>query len=422
MAEQKTPGANNAGPSQAIRWFYTARNAAGEIVQGSVRADSELDAARRLQKNGYAPISISNKPKLSAQALNFNIEKRQKIKSKDLALFCRQFATMLDAGMPIIRSLKSVGDQSDHKQFKKVLPQVSSDLETGTSLAAAFGRHKKDFPDLMIAMISSGEIAGTMPETLDELALTYEKEAKMKSKIISALTYPVIVLGLAFIMITGMLIFVVPTFSNIFEQLGAELPMPTQILISVADAAKIFIPLLIIALIFGTAWWRRNKLQPNVRKITDILKTKAPVLGPFFKKVAIARFSRSMASLTDTGVPIMQTLEIVGRTSGSVLIEEALREVRESVRTGQPMSTTLATYDIFPPILIQMVSTGEETGALPGMLKKVAEYYEREVDSGSEALGSLIEPILLVFLAVIIGGMVLALYLPIFSIFETIAQ
>ena len=223
-------------------------------------------------------------------------------------------------------------------------------------------------------------------------------------------------------MITGMLIFVVPTFSQIFEQLGAELPLPTQILISVAAAAQIFIPLLIVAIIFTTVWWRRNKLQPNVRKITDILKTRAPILGPFFKKVAIARFSRSMASLTDTGVPIMQTLEIVGRTSGSVLIEEALREVRESVRTGQPMSTTLATYDIFPPILIQMVSTGEETGALPGMLKKVAEYYEREVDSGSEALGSLIEPILLVFLAVIVGGMVLALYLPIFSIFETIAQ
>lgn len=416
------PNTTNSSQQQAIRWFYTARNASGEIVQGSVRADSELDAARRLQKNGYAPITISNKQKLSQQAINLNIERRKRIKSKDLALFCRQFGTMIDAGMPMIRALKSVADQTDHSQLKKVLPQVSSDLETGVSLAAAFGRHKKDFPDLMIAMIASGEIAGTMPETLDELALAYEKEAKMKSKIISALTYPVIVLGLAFVMVTGMLLFVVPTFSTIFEQLGAELPVPTQILIAVADIAKIAIPLLIVAIIFGVFWWRRNKLQPNVRKITDILKTKAPILGPFFKKVAIARFSRSMASLTDTGVPIMQTLEIVGRTSGSMLIEEALIDVKEGVRTGQPISSTLANYDIFPPILIQMVSTGEETGALPPMLQKVAEYYEREVDSGSEALGSLIEPILLVFLAVIVGGMVLALYLPIFSIFETIAQ
>lgn len=413
------PAANQ---QQAIRWFYTARNSVGEIVQGSVRADSELDAARRLQKNGYAPIAISNKQKLSAQAINLNIERRKKIKSKDLALFCRQFGTMIDAGMPIMRALKSVGEQTDHRQFQKVLPQISADIETGLGLAAAFGRHKKDFPDLMIAMIASGEIAGTMPETLDELALAYEKEAKMKSKIVSALTYPVIVLGLAFVMITGMLLFVVPTFSSIFEQLGAELPLPTQILITVADIAKILIPLLIVAAIFAGFWWRRNKLQPNVRKITDIVKTKLPILGPFFKKVAIARFSRSMASLTDTGVPIMQTLEIVGRTSGSLLIEEALVEVREGVRTGQPISSTLSKYDIFPPILIQMVSTGEETGALPPMLQKVAEYYEREVDSGSEALGSLIEPILLVFLAVIVGGMVLALYLPIFSIFETIAQ
>jgi type IV pilus assembly protein PilC len=418
MSDAKT----NAAPAQqAIRWFYTARNANGEIVQGAVRADSELDAARRLQKNGYAPISISNKQKLSAQAINFNIERKKKIKSKDLALFCRQFGTMIDAGMPMIRALKSVGEQTDHSTMKKLLPQVGTDIETGISLAAAFGRHKKEFPDLMVAMISAGEISGTMPETMDELALTYEKDAKMKSKIVSALTYPVIVLGLAFVMITGMLLFVVPTFSSIFAQLGAELPMPTQILIAVADIAKIAIPLIIAGLIFGIAWWRRNKLQPKVRKVTDILKTKAPILGPFFKKVAIARFSRSMASLTDTGVPIMQTLEIVGRTSGSILIEEALAEVREGVRTGQPISATLSKYDIFPPILIQMVSTGEETGALPPMLQKVAEYYEREVDSGSEALGSLIEPILLVFLAVIVGGMVLALYLPIFSIFETIA-
>lgn len=420
MAEQKSN--NTPAVQQAIRWFYTARNSNGEIIQGSVRAESELDAARRLQRNGYAPITISNKQKLSAQALNFSIERKKRIKSKDLALLCRQLGTMIDAGMPIMRSLKSVSEQTDHSQLQKVLPQVSADIETGLSLAAAFGRHKKDFPDLMIAMIYSGEIAGTMPGTLDELALTYEKEAKMKSKIISALTYPVIVLGLAFVMITGMLIFVVPTFANVFEQLGAELPLPTQILINLADAAKIFIPLLIVSLIAGGVWWRRNKLQPKVRKVTDILKTKAPILGPFFKKVAIARFARSMASLTETGVPIMQTLEIVGRTSGSILIEEALREVREGVRAGQPISATLSKYDVFPPILLQMVSTGEETGQLPPMLQKVAEYYEREVDSGSEALGSLIEPILLVFLAVIVGGMVLALYLPIFSIFETIAQ
>jgi type IV pilus assembly protein PilC len=407
--------------SQAIRWFYTARNAQGEIVSGAVRADTELDAAKRLQRNGLAPISISNRQSLSVQSLNFNIERRQKVKSKDLAVFCRQFSTMLDSGMPVIRALNSVATQTDHKEFKKILPEIKGDIETGMPLSMAFGKHKKSFPDLMIAMIASGEIAGTMPETLDELAIAYEKEAKMKSKIVSALTYPIIVLGLAFVMITAMLIFVVPTFAGIFAQLGAELPLPTQILIATADAARIVIPLMIVGGIALSFWWRRNKLQPKVRKITDIIKTKFPVVGPFFRKVSIARFSRSMASLTETGVPIMQTLEIVGRTSGSMLIEEALIEVRKTIGTGQPMASTFGTYAIFPPLLVQMISTGEETGSLPPMLTKVAEYYEREVDSGSESLGSLIEPILLVFLAVIVGGMVLALYLPIFSIFETIA-
>ena len=414
---------NTRGTQQqtTLRWFYTARNAQGEIVSGAVRAESELEAAKRLQRNGLAPITISNRQSLSAKSLNFKIEKRQKVKSKDLAVFCRQFSTMLDAGMPVIRAINAVASQTDHKEFRRLLPEIKGDIETGMPLSLAFGKHRKSFPDLMIAMIAAGEVAGTMPDTLDELAIAYEKEAKMKSKIVSALTYPVIVLALAFVMITAMLIFVVPTFANIFEQLGAELPLPTQILISVAEAAKIVIPILIVAFIAFTFWWRRNKLQPKVRKAMDILKTKAPVLGPFFRKVSIARFSRSMASLTETGVPVMQTLEIVGRTSGSILIEEALVEVRKTIGTGQPMAATFGNYAIFPPLLIQMVSTGEETGALPPMLTKVAEYYEREVDSGSESLGSLIEPILLVFLAVIVGGMVLALYLPIFSIFETIA-
>jgi type IV pilus assembly protein PilC len=353
--------------------------------------------------------------------MNIKFERKQKVKSKDLAILCRQLSTMLDAGMPVIRSLKSVADQSDHKEFKRVLPIIAQDIETGSQLSVAFARHKKSFPDLLVAMIASGEIAGTMPTTLDELAITYEKEAKMKAKIVSALTYPIIVLVLAFVMITAMLIFVVPTFVQIFDDLGGELPLPTRILISIASGAKIAIPIFIVAAIAGGIWWRRNKLQPKVRRVFDIIKRKSPIIGPFFRKVAIARFSRSMASLTETGVPIIQTLEIVGRTSGSIMIEEALEAVRKNVTTGQTISTTFATYDVFPPLLVQMVFTGEETGSLPAMLKKVAEYYEREVDSGSESLGALIEPILLVFLAVIVGGMVLALYLPIFSIFETIA-
>lgn len=406
------------------RWFYTARNAQGQLISSSVTAESEIDAARKIQANGLAPLAISQRASGTSQGLNLDLkfERKKKVKAKDLALLCRQFGTMLDSGMPLVRALNALGLQTDHKAFQKALPKVKGSIEGGMSLAQAIGKHKDVFPDLMVGLVAAGEVSGDLPGALDQLAITYEKEAKIRSKIVSAMTYPVVVLVLAFVLVTAMLIFVVPTFAQVFQDLGAELPLATRLLIGISDVAKIAIPVMVVGMFFLSYWYRRNKLQPNVRMFMNKLRIKTPILGPFFKKVAVARFARTMAGLIDAGVPIMQCLQIVGRTSGSIILEEALAAAANDVRGGQTIAVSISRHDeVFPPLTIQMVATGEETGALPLMFQKIADYYEREVESGSEALGALIEPVLLIFLAVIVGGMVLALYLPIFSIFETIA-
>lgn len=406
----------------ATRWYYSARNAQGQLVNSSVTADTEIEAARKLQASGLAPLSISSRARATRSALDLNIEFKKKVKPKDLALLCRQFSTMLDSGMPMVRALRAIGEQTDHKAFQKAIPKVRASIEGGMSLSQSIGKHRDTFPDLMVGLIASGEVSGDLPEALDQLALTYEKEAKIRAKIVSAMTYPVVVLVLAFVLVTAMLIFVVPTFAQVFQDLGAELPFATRLLIGISEVAKIAIPIMIAGFIGLSFWYRRNKLQPGVRTFMNKLRFKTPILGPFFKKVSVARFARTMSSLIASGVPIMQSLEIVGKTSGSILMEEALMKVRDDVRGGQPIAAALSKHpDLFPSLALQMIATGEETGALPVMFTKIADYFEREVESGSEALGALIEPILLIFLAIIVGGMVLALYLPIFSIFEAVA-
>lgn len=408
---------------EQTRWYYTARNAQGQLINSSVTAGTEVEAARKIQSNGLAPLTISSRSTGTQSLLDLKIEKKQKVKPKDLALFCRQFSTMLDSGMPLVRALAAIGKQTDHKEFQKALPKVRSAIEGGASLSQAMSKQEKAFPELVVGLVASGEVSGDLPEALNQLAITYEKEAKIRSKIVSAMTYPVVVLVLAFVLVTAMLVFVVPTFAQVFQDLGAELPLPTQILINLSEFSKIAIPIFIAVIIGAGFWYRRNKRQPEVRTFMNKLRFKTPILGPFFKKVAVARFARTMASLVDSGVPIMQALSIVGKTSGAILLEEAMKDVQQSVRGGQPIAAALSKHDeLFPPLTIQMIATGEETGALPSMFVKIADYYEREVESGSEALGALIEPILLIFLAIIVGGMVLALYLPIFSIFEAVAN
>jgi type IV pilus assembly protein PilC len=414
--------------SSVKRFAYTARNAQGELVSGSITSDSEATAARRLQAMGLAPLSLrrstgssgSSSANPLTQFKEWRKSRPQKFKAKDIAIFARQFATMVEAGLPLVRTINAIVDQSDHNELKRVLPSVRNDIEAGQSLSYAMSKFPGVFPPLMVGMITAGEISGSLGNAMNMVADNYDKDAKLRGKVVNALTYPVIVMGLATVMVSFMLIFIVPKFAEVFHSLDAELPWPTQALITISQWAVFVIPILVLAGIIFGVWWRQNKNERKVREVVDPLKLKIPIVGKFMQKVSLARFARTFSSLLTAGVPMIQALEITAATSGSIVISDALGDVRNSVRAGKPVHTTMEQHDIFPPLLNNMISTGEETGALSPMLTRVAEFYERDVDESSERLGVSLEPILLIIMAVIVGGMIIALYLPIFSIYEHI--
>lgn len=405
------------------RYRYTARDKRGKVISGTVVADSSLAASRRLNNMGYSPITVEA---VSSSNIRRDIKDiplprpGYKVKARHLAMFARQFATMIESGMPMIRGLVALIDQTENKGLKEVLPQVRKDVEAGNSLSAAFKKHPKVFPTLMVGMTEAGELSGDMSEALNQIAINYEKAAKLRSKVVSALTYPVIVLVLAVVMITAMLVFVVPTFVEIFTSLQVELPLATQILINISDSAIIWIPALVAIVGGSVAAWKRLKTNEQFRAYVDPMQYRIPILGTFAKKIALARWSRTFASLLGSGVPIIRALTVLKSTVNNYLLTSAMDDTISSVRSGYPISSALQRHKVFPNMITTMVSTGEESGSIPPMLTKTAEYYEQDVESTSESLGALIEPLLLVFLAGVVGGMVLALYLPIFSVYEGI--
>lgn len=408
------------------RFAYTARDTQGKLVSGNVSADSETGAARRLQAMGLAPLSLraANAPRKGGLSLSLGrggeSRRRKKVKPKHIAMFARQFATMTDAGLPLVRSLNALSAQTDHSEMRRVLPLVRADVESGASFSVALSKHPDVFPPLMIGMVAAGEVSGSLGESMSQVADNYEKEAKLRAKVVSAMTYPVIVLIMAFVMVAFMMIFIIPKFSDVFKQLGGDLPLPTLILVNISHAAVFVIPVLIVGGIVFSFWWRKHKNDKKVRDIIDPIKLKAPIMGKFMQKISMARFARTFSSLLASGVPMIQSLEIVASTSGSVVVSNAISEVRDAVRAGRQVNSTMDRFPIFPPLMVQMISTGEETGALPTMLTKVAEYYEGEVESASETLSATLEPVLLIFLAVVVGGMIICMYLPIFSIYQYI--
>lgn len=408
------------------RFQYTARDKDGALVSGNIAADSETSAAKRLQSMTLAPLSIrataaSTSKRNGAAAFSLDPRNRKKrVKPKDLAVFSRQFATMTNAGLPLVRSLNALAAQTDHSTMKEVLLTVRTDIEGGMSLSAAFSKHPEVFPPLLVGMVAAGEVAGSLDGALETIATSYDKEAKLRGKIRGALVYPIIVMAMAFLMVTFMMIFVIPTFKTVFTQLGGALPAPTQVLINISGSWYYWLPTIVVLAFVWTAWWRRNKNNPKVRDFFDPLKLKIPIFGKFAKKIVLARFARTFASLLTSGVPILQTLDIVSATAGNVIISRAIDDVREAVRSGRPIWSTMEQHPVFPPLVISMISTGEETGALGPLLTKLAEFYEEEVEVASETLSATLEPVLLIFLGVIVGGMVIALYLPMFTVYQYI--
>jgi len=404
----------------ALMYTYRTIDSQGKRGKGTIEASSEASAAQLLRQQGVVPLSISE----SRSALQMEIRIPGiggRTGLKDLAVFARQFATMTSSGMSLLRALAVLEEQSAKPSLRTAVRETRVEVEGGAALSVALGKHDKVFPELMIAMIRAGEAGGFLDSALERIAVTFEKDAALRSKIKSALTYPAVVLCFTVLLISGVLIFIVPTFEKMFHQLGGELPLPTQMLVNASHSLRWSAPVVVVLAVGGTSALRRGlRTRPALRLLVDRIKLRLPVFGKLFTKIAISRFSRNLGTLLGVGVPVMTALEVVGATTGNAVIAEAMRDVQASVRDGQPMSVGLRKHAIFPKMVTQMAEVGEESGQLSPMLDKIADFYDREVDSAAESLTASIEPIMVLIMGGVVGSMVVCLYLPLFTIYQNI--
>ena len=400
------------------QYSYKVRDARGRFTEGKVEAASEAAVADKLRAMGYVPLQV--RPANVGMQREIKLGLKKRIKPRDLAVFARQFATMIDAGLTMLRALTIMAEQVENPELRKVLRAVKQDVEAGHSLSSAFGKWPRVFPPLMTSMAKAGEAGGFLDTAMRQIADNFEAEVKLRSKIKAALTYPTVVFCMAIVMCIALLIFVVPVFQKMFEDLGGELPLPTRILVMLSAAMKYVVPLAAVAGGAFVWWWRRYGKTERVRNVIDPLKLRMPVFGNLFRKLALARFARNFGTLLSAGVPILQALDIVSDTTGSVVIGRALAEVKESVRQGESVAGPLAHHDVFPPMVVQMIASGEESGAIDAMLAKIAEFYDSEVEAMTEGLTALIEPLMIAFLGGLVGSMIVALYMPMFKIYDMI--
>jgi type IV pilus assembly protein PilC len=399
---------------------YKVRDRSGSVKTGTLDAESPAAVASKLKSMGYAPISITQANTGMNKEMKIPGFGKPKVKLKDLAVFARQFATMVNSGLSLLRALNILVDQTENKELARVLGEVRNEIETGNSLSQGMAKFPEVFPPLMVNMCRAGEVGGFLDTVMLQIASNYESEVRLRGKVKAAMTYPVVVLCIALLAVIGMLLFIVPTFAGLFKTLGGTLPLPTRILVMLSAGLKVGIIPVIVLIIVGTQVWKRNKRKPAVRNIVDPLKLKAPVFGDLFQKISLTRFARNLGTMMAAGVPILQSLDIVAETTGNVVLEKATRAVQESVRTGESLAKPLTEHPVFPPMVVQMMAVGEDTGALDTMLMKIAEFYDQEVEATTEALTALIEPLMIAFLGGVIGSMIIALYMPIFKIFDLI--
>ena len=399
---------------------YQTVDQVGKRTKGKIEASNETAAAQLLRQQGLTPLAINNVDTLMRRELAVpGFGGRTSL--KDLSVFSRQFATMTASGMSLLRSLAVLEDQSTKPSLRKAIGEVRLDIEGGLSLSGSMGKHPKIFPTLMVAMIRAGETGGFLDNALERIATNLEKDAALRSKIKSALTYPVIVLLFTVLMISAVLVFIVPIFEKMFQQLGGKMPLPTQIIVNMSHAMAWLGPLVFVLVAAATVLLRNEMARrPTLRLRFDRLKLRLPVFGSLFTKIAISRFSRNLGTLLGVGVPVLQALDVVGGTTGNTVITEAMKDLQSAVREGRPMSAQLGKHKVFPPMVTQMIEVGEESGQISQMLDKVADFYDREVDSAAEALTASIEPIMVLVMGGVVGGMIICLYLPMFSIYQNI--
>jgi len=393
-------------------YVWVAQTKKGRKLKGEIDAANEAIALSQLKKRNFTVKKLKPKPKDIFESISFL---KPKVTNKDLVVFTRQFSTMIDAGLPLVQGLTILAEQSENPTFKAILKEITKDVEGGSTLAEAMKKHPKVFDSLFVNLVAAGEVGGILDTILRRLAQFIEKAEKLKSQIKGAMTYPIVVMAIAVIVISVILVFVIPVFEDMFKSFGSALPTPTQMVVNMSRFLKGNIHWVLIALgalIYGL---KRYRGTVSGRKQTDTLFLKLPVFGDLLKKTAVARFTRTLGTMISSGVPILDALEIVAKTAGNVVIEEIIYEVRGSIAEGQTIAEPLSENDIFPGMVIQMIAVGEATGALDSMLEKIADFYDDEVDTAVAALTSMLEPLLMLFLGGSIGGLVIAMYLPIFG-------
>jgi type IV pilus assembly protein PilC len=400
---------------------YKVRDRAGALKTGKLDAETTAQVASKLRTMGYAPLSITEQKSSGMQKEISLPGFGKKVKLKELAVFARQFATMINSGLSLLRALNILVDQTDSKELARVLGEVRNDLETGSSLSGALGKHPLVFPPLFVNMTKAGEVGGFLDTVLLQIATNYEADVKLRGKVKAAMTYPVVVFAIAVLAVIAMLLFIVPVFVGLFADFDAQLPLPTRVLVQLSHAMRFLAPLGLVAAVAFFFTWPKLKQRDEVRNVLDPLKLKVPVFGNLFRKIALARFSRNLGTMLQSGVPILQSLDIVADTTGNVVLERAVRSVQDSVRQGEALAAPLADHPVFPSMVVQMMSVGEDTGALDTMLHKISEFYDQEVEATTEALTALIEPLMIVSVGGIIGAMIVALYMPIFTLMNVIS-
>ena len=391
---------------------WVGKNRKDEVKKGEIEAVNEEAVKAQLTRQRITPTKVKSKPKDLFENVSFL---QPKVKQRDVILFARQFSTMIDAGLPIIQCLDILYSQQGNATFKKMLKEIKESVEGGATLAEALNKFPRQFDSLFVNMIAAGEAGGILDGILRRLAAYMEKAAKLKAQVKGAMTYPIVTLIIAVVVLAVILVFVIPVFEEMFADFGGELPLPTQIVVAMSDMVKSKIVYIIIGLILFIIAFKKFYGTEKGREVVDKLLLKLPVFGDLLRKVAVAKFTRTMGTMLASGVAILEALDIVAKTAGNKTVEKAVYSVRKGISEGRTMADPLAQSGVFPSMVCQMISVGESTGALDAMLGKIADFYDEEVDQAVENLTSLIEPFMLVFLGVTIGGLVVAMYLPIFK-------
>jgi type IV pilus assembly protein PilC len=400
------------------QWEGRSRN--GSSQKGVMEAPSQTVVEAQLKRYGFTAVSIKEQGKGMSMEIKLPGFGSKKVTTKELVIFTRQFATMIDSGLPLVQCLEILSSQQENKAFKDVLLKVKESVESGSTFADALSKHPKVFDNLFVSLVAAGEVGGILDTILSRLAAYTEKSMKLKKQIKGAMVYPATVMSVAVIVVGVIMVFVIPTFAKMFADFGGDLPGPTKLVIALSNFLVKYL-IVIIAAIFGLIFlFKKYYATDKGRKTMDQLALKAPIIGDLIRKVAVAKFTRTLGTLVSSGVPIMDGLDIVARTAGNRVVEEAIMHVRQSISEGKTIAEPLQESGVFPPMVVQMIAVGEATGAMDAMLSKIADFYDDEVDSAVGAMTAMLEPMLMVFLGVVVGGLVIAMYLPIFKIAGTV--